>query len=300
MSSTLCALIRLGRLPFVLGGVVLFAYGVLVAGLTEPSPVPARLLLGCLILAAGQLSVSYSNDYFDRRTDALGKRTHISGGSGVLGERPDLAPAARWIALGLIVASLLLALYYILLYPAPWYFLLFVLSGNLIGWYYTAPPLALAYHGGGEVATMLTFGLFMPGMGYLTATGEFNLFFFATILPLFFLGLAFIITVELPDMEADHAAGKQTLVASLGRKKAQVIAIFACALASLLFFMAGPVHQVFWMITLLSLVPLTLTAVTLRACPPDRDGAVSGAGLTMAGLVVFLIGADTLLLFSLP
>lgn len=300
MLSTLHALIKMGRLPFVLGGVVLFAYGVLIAGLMGLSPAPARLLLGCLILAAGQLSVSYSNDYFDRRADALGKRTHISGGSGVLGERPDLAPAARRIALGLIAVSLFLALCYVLIYPAPWYFLPFVLSGNLIGWYYTAPPLALAYHGCGEVATMLTFGFFMPGMGHLTATGGFDLFFFAATLPLLFLGFAFIIAVELPDMEADRAAGKQTLVVSSGRKKAQVIALFGCTVASLLFFLAGPVHQVFWMITLLSLVPLALTAVSLWTFPPDRDGAVSVAGRTMAGLVIFLLGADTLLLFSLP
>ncbi|WP_342679784.1 hypothetical protein [Methanofollis sp. UBA420] len=105
---------------------------------------PVRLLFGWTILAAGQLSVSYSNDYFDRAADRAGVRTRISGGSGVLLERPDLAPAARQIALVLIGSSLLLALFYVLLFPAPLSFLPFVLAGNLVGWYYTAPPPALA------------------------------------------------------------------------------------------------------------------------------------------------------------
>lgn len=299
MPSTLRALLRLGRLPFVCGGAVLFAYGVLVAGLMGASPAPSRLLLGGLVLAAGQLSVSYSNDYFDRWADALGERTRISGGSGVLVDRPDLAPAARRIALGLIVVSLLLALCYVFIYPAPCYFLPFVLAGNLIGWYYTAPPFALAYNGYGEVATMLTFGLFMPGMGYLSATGGFDSFFVAASLPLLFLGLAFIIAVELPDMEADRAAGKRNYVALSGREVAYGVAFFACAVTSLLFVLAGSVHPVFRTIALLSLVPLAVTAVALRACPSDRAGAVSVAGRTMAGLVVFLLGANTLLLFSL-
>ncbi|QYZ79128.1 prenyltransferase [Methanofollis formosanus] len=299
MSSDLRALIRLGRLPFVLGGFCLFAYGNLVAGLAGASPAAAELLLGCLVLAAGQLSVSYSNDYYDRRADALGERTRISGGSGILVDRPDLAPAARRIALGLIALSLLLALCFSLIYPVPWYFLPFVLTGNLMGWYYTGPPLSLAYRGLGEAATMLTFGFFMPGMGYLVAAGHLDLFFFTASFPLLFLGLAFIVTVELPDMEADRAAGKRNFVAASGRTAAYRVAFLGCAAASVLFFLAGSVHPVFWTVSFLSLVPLAVTAVHLRASRPDRDGAVPAAERAMAGLVACILLADLTLVLSL-
>lgn len=189
MAGTLLALVRLGRFRFLLGGFFLCIFGALLAGVAGHLVDPVRLLFGWTILAAGQLSVSYSNDYFDRAADRAGVRTRISGGSGVLLERPDLAPATRRIALVLIGSSLLLAIVYAILFPVPPYFLPFVLAGNLVGWYYTAPPLALAYRGFGEMATALTFGFFMPGMGYLAVAGSFDLFFAVRAVPLLLFGL---------------------------------------------------------------------------------------------------------------
>jgi 1,4-dihydroxy-2-naphthoate octaprenyltransferase len=38
--------------------------------------------------------------------------------------------------------------------------------GNLVGWFYSAPPLRLAYRGLGEFSTAATVGFLVPAMGY--------------------------------------------------------------------------------------------------------------------------------------
>jgi 1,4-dihydroxy-2-naphthoate octaprenyltransferase len=288
MAGTLLPLIRLGRFRFLLGGLVLCIFGALLAGVAGHPIDPVRLLFGWTILAAGQLSVSYSNDYFDRAADRAGTRTRISGGSGVLLERPDLARAARQIALALIGASLLLALVHAALYPVPPYFLPFVVAGNLVGWYYTAPPLAFAYRGLGEAATALTFGFFMPGTGYLVVAGGLDLFFVARTIPLLLFGLGFIITVETPDREGDAVAGKMTFVVRHGRRTAFLAVLVAFSAGALLLFTLLPVPG----IGLASLLPVATAAAACLWPQSGRDEMVAAAARNLAALAAFILLAD--------
>jgi 1,4-dihydroxy-2-naphthoate octaprenyltransferase len=283
-TATALSLFRLCRLPFLLGGLLLFFLGAYAAG--DPLSEPERLLLCYLVLAAGQVSVSLSNDYFDRGADRLEMRTPISGGSGVLCSRPDLAGAARSLALILIGISLVLALICAILFPMPWYFLPFALAGNLVGWYYTAPPFALAYLGLGEAATMLTFGFFMPGAGYLAAGGVFDLSFALFILPLLFSGLFFILSVELPDREADLAAGKNNLVARYGRKNAFLVMFLAAAITSLLLPAAWSAPP---QVLAASLLPVIAGAIPILRQPVDRREIVRAAEMDLAALILFVL-----------
>jgi 1,4-dihydroxy-2-naphthoate octaprenyltransferase len=126
-------LVRLGRFRFLAAGALCFLLGYLLALRAGASWDPARLLLGYAIFGCGHLSVHYSNEYFDRGADRHGTVGAFSGGTGILVARPDLAPAARRIALTLIGVSLALAIVFQVLYdPEPW-FLLFVAAGNLLG-----------------------------------------------------------------------------------------------------------------------------------------------------------------------
>jgi len=294
--ATFCALLRLCRLPFLLGGLLLFLLGACSAG--DPFSIPGRLLLCYLTLAAGQLSVNLGNDYFDRGADLPGMRTRISGGSGVLFSRPDLAGTARTFALLLIVISLAIALACAVLYPLPWYFLLFVVAGNLVGWYYTAPPLALAYRGLGEAATMLTFGFFMPGAGYLAGGGLFDLSFARFALPLLFFGLFFILSVELPDREADVAAGKKNFVVRCGRQKTFLAIFLAAVVASLL--LRAVSGAVALQVTAASLLPVMAGALPLLHQPADRKAVIIVAEVNLAALIVFVIVACLAAAVSLP
>jgi 1,4-dihydroxy-2-naphthoate octaprenyltransferase len=133
-------LIRLGRFRFLAAGALCFGLGALLALRSGAPWDPWRLILGYAIFGCGHLSIHFSNEYFDREADRHGAAGAFSGGTGVLVARPDLAPLAHRIALGLIGCSLSLALLYQALFrPGPG-FLPFIAAGNLMGWYYSAPP----------------------------------------------------------------------------------------------------------------------------------------------------------------
>jgi len=293
-------LVRMGRFRFLAAGALCFLLGYLLALRAGASWDPARLLLGYAIFGCGHLSVHYSNEYYDRGADRHGTVGAFSGGTGVLVARPALAPAARRIALTLIGMSLALAIVFQVLYdPEPW-FLLFVAAGNLLGWYYSAPPLSLAYRGLGEAATVLGLGFMMPATGYLMARGTLDPVLFLVCVPLLPLGYFFILAVELPDMEGDRAGGKRTAVVRIGREAALrsvAVSALAATLLSLFlgFFWPGPASEVLKVMALLSVIPL---AAGLRAgATPvqDRHEAEGRTRLLITGLVLFFLALDIVL-----
>lgn len=64
---------------------------------------------------------------------------------------------------------------------------------------------------------IFSIGLLIPGFGYLVTSGQINPDGFLFFIPLMLYGLAFILTVELPDMESDRLGRKMTWVAQKGR-----------------------------------------------------------------------------------
>lgn len=252
--------IRLGRFPFLLSGFIPFTAGALLAFLLGARFTPAQFLIGYAAMAAAHLSVHYSNDYFDADADRFVETTPISGGSGVLAANPDLKPVAFRAAVALMAVSVLIGYFFVTVYAYPVVFLVFGIAGNLLGWFYTAPPLAFAYHNLGEVTNMITFGLLMPGAGYFVAMGTLDAAFFAFAVPLCLYGLVFITSVEIPDREGDIAGGKRTLVVRKGRvfgfwliALATTLATASLAVFALTDFFA-PVD--FWPVALVSLIPL--------------------------------------------
>ena len=213
-------ILKLGRLHFLLGGYLLFTLGALTAVLTGAPADLNKYLLGYVIFALGHLAVSYSNDFFDVEADSKGERTLISGGSGILLKHPELIPFAKRFALILMSTSVLLTIPFILTYGFPPEFILLIIFGNLLGWYYSAPPIKLAYRGLGEIPTIFAMGLIMPGLGYLIMKEVIDSIFIFYSIPLLFYGVSFILTVQAPDMKADKLGGKKTFITRYGRKKA--------------------------------------------------------------------------------
>ncbi|WP_332448490.1 prenyltransferase [Methanoculleus sp.] len=283
--------IRLGRFPFLLSGFIPFAAGALLAFLLGAWFTPGEFLLGYAAMAAAHLSVHYSNDYFDADADRFVETTAISGGSGVLAAHPSLKPAALAAAVVLMAVSILIGTVFVTVYDYPAVFLAFGIAGNLLGWFYTAPPVALAYRNLGEVTNMITFGLLMPGAGYFVAAGTLDLSFFAFALPLFLYGLVFIVSVEIPDMEGDIAGGKRTLVVRRGRIFAFRLIALAAALATaaLAFFaLTGIFSPVdFFPVALISLVPLLLALRGFLHRSPDRASALPHAVANVQGYFAF-------------
>jgi 1,4-dihydroxy-2-naphthoate octaprenyltransferase len=302
ISHSMAKLIRVGRPQFLISGLALFVLGALLAvRLGTPFSLP-RLLLGYLGILLAQLSVHYSNDYFDVTMDKPGGATPFSGGSGVLLEHPELRKPAMWIALALIGCSLGAGLVFLQTYRYPFWMFGFVVIGNLLGWYYSAPPFRLSSRGLGEPAFTFIGGILIPGMGYLVMKGKLDLAGAFILIPLLLYGLASILSVEIPDMEADWMGNKRTWVARQGRGFGFTL-VGTCLLAATGYFFIfpslsmGQVPLDLHILGLLSLLPLSVGMVGLIKKPLQREPATRIAIWTVLSLVVFSILANGYLIF---
>jgi 1,4-dihydroxy-2-naphthoate octaprenyltransferase len=94
------------------------------------------------------------------------------------------------------------------------------LVGLLLGWSYHGPPLQLAYRGLGELDVVLCYGPIIALSTFILMTGEYSSAVIALSLPLGVLIAAFLWVNEFPDYFADLGAGKNNLVARLGKRRA--------------------------------------------------------------------------------
>lgn len=293
-------LLRLSRMHFLVPGLLLFMLGALMASARGYELTLDRLLFGYLVFFLAHLSVSFSNDYFDQEADAMNEHTSLSGGSGVLVAHPELAPISLTIALALLSASALAAVAFAWAYGYGATFLAFAILGGWMGWFYSAPPMRFAYRGLGELTTMMAAGLIMPGMGYLVIAGSIDGWFLLLSLPLMCYGLFFILTVEMPDMEADARSGKRGFLVRYGRRMAGWASLVACLLGLSLFLafyltdaLGGEVDL--GLMALLSVLPLAAAALAVLRAPDGRREINQQVMLNFASMMGFLLAVNALL-----
>lgn len=296
-------IIRLARPQFLLASLALYGIGAAWANILGAAFFLPRLLLGCLILLPAHLSVSFSNDYYDVEVDALGSPALYSGGSGILVENPQLRKPALWIAILLNVCSLILGVVFQLKYSFPVWFPAYILVSNLTGWVYSAPPLRFAYRGFGELITAITSGFLVPGLGYLVMRGYLNgdVLFFT--IPLLLYGLAFILVVEIPDMESDRLGHKKTWVVRKGRKAAfTLIAVLLLAATAFFFCVSYWFSEAyrldFYLLGFLSLLPLGAGAFGLIMRPAERPAVVRLTNALVAALAAFFLLMNIVLIYT--
>jgi 1,4-dihydroxy-2-naphthoate polyprenyltransferase len=209
-------LIELGRIHFLLGGLLLFLLGfILNAKTMNWNQLPA-LLISYSIIFFGHLSISYSNNFFDIKTDKTANQTFFSGGTKLLSKKPFLKLICFKIAIFLTLISLILAIYFLYFNFINLKFFILVLFGNFFAWAYSAPPFNFSYKGIGEISTIISFGLILPLLGALTYSHIISFKLILFLPSLMFLGLIFIISVELPDAKNDKLNKKNTLVVKKG------------------------------------------------------------------------------------
>lgn len=294
---------RFSRAHFLIPGFLLFLLGALMAISTGSELDPGRFALGYSILLTGHLSMHFSNDYFDREGDNHLMRTVFTGGSGVLQERPELATVGALLSAILLTASLLLAVVFMLVYSFPITFFLFVLGANLLALFYAAPPLRLAYRGLGEISTAIGVGLLMPGLGYLVGSGTIETLLLVFAIPLILYGFLFILTVELPDLEADIEAGKRNLVVIKGPDLAPGMSFAICLVGTSLLMLyhlldlLSPLHILPFVLA--SLIPLLVSLKGFLRPPRRRESMVSHTKITLLSLISFLLVMDAYLLVQL-
>jgi 1,4-dihydroxy-2-naphthoate octaprenyltransferase len=291
--------LRLGRPHFLFPGLILFACGALLAVPPGSRLDSGRFCIGYAVVLTAHVSLNYGNEYFDFESDARSTPGPVSGGSGVLRKRPDLRPLAGSFSLTLAALSVVIAVLFMLLYSLQPVYLGLVLFGNLLCWFYAAPPLRLSCRGMGEIASIVGIGFLVAGAGSMSMTGAFPPSFLAFVMPLLCYAFLFILSVELPDMEADVAGKKRTFVVRFGRGAGYLLIGLLALVATVSILFAQP-----WEtnnmapVALFSLLPLApaLAGALLRPSGYDRSNLFAFANVTT--LTIFIMLADAY--FMLP
>jgi 1,4-dihydroxy-2-naphthoate polyprenyltransferase len=212
--------IRAMRLPFLQASLIPAALG---SALAYRDGTFAWGLFCAVAVAIGSINIgtNLSNDYFDHRSGAderNSRPTPFSGGSRVIQEGRIPPETILLAALIAYAAAILLGLY--LTYRSGPALLWFGVSGVVLSYFYTAPPLKLGYRGWGEILVGILLGpLAVLGSYYVysrTLTDQ----AFLISLPIGLLVAAILYINEFPDVDSDAAAGKRHSIVRLGRRKA--------------------------------------------------------------------------------
>jgi 1,4-dihydroxy-2-naphthoate polyprenyltransferase len=293
--ETVIKIIKLGRPQYLAGDFLIFTMGALLAVLLNSEFVLSKFLLGYSILFTAHLAVHYGNDYFDFEVDHYTTPSAISGGSGVLVENPELKEFSKWFSLLIMGISISLAAAFTVIFKYPITFFLFLLFGNLLAWFYTAPPIKLVYRKLGEVANIIAVIIFL-GAGYFALKGTLDLNFLIFSIPVIFLQIIFINSFEIPTMEGDKLGNKITWIVLKGREFGFRINLISGLLATISFILIPytglfPAVIDFRILALISLISLCLGIIVIIKRGFDRESATKFATINVAALFLmsFLI-----------
>jgi 1,4-dihydroxy-2-naphthoate octaprenyltransferase len=288
MLRKLLAFLRLSRPVFLLGGIVLYALGAMIARY-EGSPLDWRLyLLGQLFVTGLQLMTHYLNEYWDVEADRNNRaRTLFSGGSGVLPEEAISREAALAAGLACLAVASGAAIMLILQFraePAVW---MVMALGFLGAFFYSSPPLRLAQTGYGELTTSIVVAGLVPAFAHLLQAGRASGLILLATAPLVILHYAMLLAFEFPDAPSDQAAGKRTLIVRIGQRNGatvhNLLIVAALALAAANSFVGLPSRVA---ISLAITAPIALwQVITVRRL--ERGEAVSFPMLTFGAVTLF-------------
>jgi len=299
--DTIVKIIKLGRPQYLAGDFLLFLMGALLAVLLNAEFVWSKFILGYSILLIAHLAVHYSNDYFDFEVDSYTGSNLITGGSGVLVENPELRDFSKQFSLFLMGLSIFLAASFTILFHYPDTFFLFLLFGNLLAWYYTAPPIRLVYRRLGEVANIIAVIIFL-GTGYFALMGTLDLSFLIFSIPIIFFQIIFINSFELPTLEGDKLCNKITWIVSKGREFGFKLNAICGVLATLSFIIIPytklfPSNIDFRVLVLISLISLILGLYPLFKRRFDMDFTTKFVKINVAALFIMSLLIDVYFIY---
>lgn len=189
-------------------------------GDTKAATALATVLLALVAHAASNVL----NDYHDALNGADAANTEglfpFTGGARLIQDGEVSAATTRRLAIGLLIlvvpGGLLLAAH------SGWGLLLVGTAGLLIGWMYSAPPLALMSRGFGEAAVAAAWALVVIGADYAQRGAFSRVAAFAGIGYGLLIGNILLIN-GFPDAAADEQVGKRTLVVRVGATPAAIV-----------------------------------------------------------------------------
>ncbi len=288
--------------PVILGGVVAWE----IAGKFSWTTFLLTLLGASLI----QIASNMFNDYFDFKSgnDFQVRHKNPFAGGGRILTAGLIQPSTHLIvSTSCLILGSLIGFYFIFalgLYQLFWFGLIGVVSA----YFYVGPPFKLAYRGVGEFLVGLNFGPVMTLGAFYVQTGSLAT---ATVpllasIPVGLLIAAVLWINEFPDMDADKAVGKKTLVLRLGYLRSVTVYVGLLATsyflvllyAVLKIFGSFPITSYTTLIALFSL-PFALKAVRiLRAnykdphaiIPANANTIILHLAFGLLAIVGFVIG----------
>ena len=140
---------------------------------------------------------------------------------------------------------------------------------------------------------MMAFGFFLPLTGYFFMAKGLDLSVLPLVVPLLFLGLFFIVSVELPDTGTDRLAGKRTLAVRFGQQASLTFGMVAAAFTTLGFGSAVILNihpEVFFATAAVaSLAPLLAGVAGVMQGADDFRAAEHITGRNIAAIVFFCL-----------
>ena len=240
--KTILLLIKLSRPFFLLGSASQYLLGVGMARYLGATLDGYLIILGLVWVWTIQLTTHFLNEYYDQHIDNdVPNRTPFSGGSGVLGDGEDqLNPEIGKLAAG--AALTLVAFVTIAILQAGGISASVALVMVLIflgSFFYATPPVRLLGTGYGELTTAIILGNLVPALGFLLLMEPLHRLFIITTLPLTFLALSLLISVELPDYATDLKHEKRNLLVRLGWQNGMLLHNLFILIAFVLIGLAG-------------------------------------------------------------
>lgn len=244
--------------------------------------------LGALLL---QIGSNFANDVFDFEK---GADTETRIGPPRATQLGLLSPQAlkrgMWVVFGLAVVVGL----YLTVVAGPAIVAIGVFS-ILAAIAYTGGPWPLGYHGLGDVAVFVFFGVVAVAGTCFVQLGEVPALALVASIPVGALATAILVVNNLRDVETDRAAGKRTLAVRLGRTGARaewmllVAAAYLLAALPWLVFGASPFVLLPWL-TLPLALSLGRTIRGEEAGPPLNEALAGTAKLCLFHSLLFAIG----------
>jgi 1,4-dihydroxy-2-naphthoate octaprenyltransferase len=225
-------------------------------------------LLGASLI---QIASNMFNDYFDFKSGndlQVRHQNPFAGGgriltAGLIKPSTHLIVSTSCLILGSLIGFYLI--FQLGLYQLFWFGLIGVVST----YFYVGPPFKLAYRGVGEFLVGVNFGPVMTLGAYYVQTGSLAS---ATVpllasIPVGLLIAAVLWINEFPDMDADKAVGKKTLVLRLGylRSVAVYVGLLAASYLLLLLYAVLKVFVSFQITSFATLIALFSLPFALKA-----------------------------------
>ena len=285
------------RAPFLIASIIPVLVGALAAWQIRSAfnlPFFLLCLLGAVFI---HLGANMANDAWDFRSGNDANVHHLNpfaGGSrvlirGVLNPRTHLAVAFAFLGLGSLIGIYLVT-------QVGTALLWIGIFGVAVAYSYVGPPLRLAHRGLGEIAVSLEFGPVTVLGTYFVLAKTFDPAAIVLSISLGLLVAGILWINEVPDIPADSAVGKRTLVVRLGVPRATTVfggivgAAYFVLILGVVFAGLTP-----WVLLALLGIPLAWKPVQgLQKAGSDPHALIpSNAGMIMATLatgVLLLIG----------